>query len=113
MTDDTDTTRTTYEEACLCPKCGQAGRVISIRAGRRPGVMLHMVQCVTELCNWFNTQYIVQVNEDGSVPQAYSQIGPKQFPGISQESASRIEENIRAQLEQETRGGGEIRNPHG
>jgi hypothetical protein len=107
---------TTFEEAKECPKCGKPGddrRQTRSRNARGAYVTLHHIYCVSELCPWYNTMYIVQVNEDGSIPEAYSGVlrGGKAYPTISQESASRIEENILRQLEAETKPGGEVRNP--
>jgi hypothetical protein len=109
-------TETTYEEAKKCPKCGQPGDVRQVKPSRNnrgEEVEVHMVYCVTVLCTWHETAWVVQVNKDGSIPPAYQGLGQKQYPTISQESASRIEDNIRRQLEAETRPGSEIRNPNG
>lgn len=109
---------TTFEDAKKCPKCGQPGEDIGFKPGRseRGGaVKVHTIMCRTQLCPWFNTGYLVQVNEDGSIPAAYSGTsgGLKKFPKISQETASKIEDNILRQLQAETQtGGGEIRNPN-
>jgi hypothetical protein len=106
---------TTFEEAKECPKCGKVGedrRVTQKKDSRGRPVEIHLIYCVTELCTWFGTPWTVQVNEDGSIPEAYSGLGPKKYDRISQESASRIEDNVGRQLENETQpGGGEIRNP--
>jgi len=106
---------TTYEEATRCPKCEKPGSVrkkTTVRKGRRT-VEQHLVYCETELCPWFNTAWIIQVNEDGSIPEAYSQVGPKQYPKLSPESETRVQEAMEAQLAAETRPGGEVRNPRG
>lgn len=107
---------TTFEEAKKCPKCGNPGQDRStklVHNERGRPVQVHLIYCVTQLCPWYETPWTVQINEDGSIPDAYSGLKEKRFPTISAESASRIEENIKAQLEAETRPGGEIRNPRG
>lgn len=114
----TDDTRTTFEEAKLCPKCKRAGEVRkSFKAENARGKMVdvHLVYCTTELCPWFGSPWVVQVNDDGTIPQPYSQLGDKQYPKLSQESVSRVEDNIRRQLQAETEQGGhgELRNPYG
>jgi hypothetical protein len=82
--------------------------------GARRGTKVHMIYCVTKLCPWFETPWPVQVNEDGSIPDAYSQIGGKQYPKLSQELESKIQDNVLRQLEAETQpGGGEVANPNG
>jgi hypothetical protein len=72
-----------------------------------------MVQCVTELCPWFETSWIITEYEDGSIPDPYSKIGEKQYPRLSQESVSKVEDNIRRQLEAEQRAGSQVTNPNG
>ena len=107
---------TTFEEAKLCPKCELPGDDVSSSAGkdsRGKPVVLHMIFCRNDTCKWYNTNWIVQVNSDGSIPQAYSQVGDKKYPKLSQESVTRIEESIQRQLAAETEPGAEVRNPRG
>ena len=110
---------TTFEEAKRCPKCERPGREVGSRKaknGRGQPCTVHIIECATELCRWFGERYVVQVNDDGSIPSAYSSaLSDKQYPRVSQESVSRIEENILKQIEVETKsdGHGEIRNPRG
>lgn len=100
----------TFEEASRCPKCDRPGKEVACKPGARRGVMVHVIECVTELCKWHGERWFVQVNDDGSIPKAYSQIGKKQYQTISKESETRINEAIQSQLDAETRkGGGEIR----
>lgn len=107
-------TETSWEEAIRCPKCDKPGKDEGWKPGRRRGTKVHTIRCVsTELCPWYNTTWLVQVNEDGTIPQAYSQVGPKAFPKVSDQTITRINEAISAQLKAETRGDGEVRNPHG
>jgi hypothetical protein len=107
---------TTFEEAKLCPKCRRPGddrKTTMERNSRGRLVEVHLIYCTTKLCRWYNTSWVVQVNEDGSIPEAYTQLGDKKYPKISQEMGSKIEENILRQLEAETKPGGEVRNPKG
>lgn len=109
---------TTFEEAKKCPKCGQPGEDMGSRKVQSPNsgkmVEIHSIYCRTQLCTWFDTMWIVQVNEDGTVPQAYSQLGRKQYPKLSPEMESKVNDSIRAQLAAETKpGGSEIINPYG
>jgi len=106
---------TTMEEAKKCPKCGQPGKEKSIRAAtnsRNKPCEIHMIECQSKLCPWFETSWAVQVNEDGSIPDAYSGLGDKQFMRVSPESETRVQEAIQRQLEAETQPGSEVRNPH-
>lgn len=102
----------TFEEARLCSKCEKPGEDLGGRPGARRGVEVHTIVCRTPLCPWENTTWLVQVNEDGSVPDAYSQLGPKQYHKVSPETETRINEALERQLEAERRGGGEVRNPY-
>lgn len=108
---------TTFEEAKKCPKCGLPGDDASqqpVQAARGKRAVAHVIYCRNRLCKWFDTSWIVQVNEDGSIPEEYAGMGPKKYPALSQESQSRVEDAIRAQLDAETRpGGSEVRNPFG
>jgi hypothetical protein len=105
---------TTFEEAKLCPKCGlpgEEGNPTPARNGRGQPVKVFLIWCRNEACKWFNTNWVVQINPDGTVPTAFSQVGDKQYPRLSQESQSRIEDNIMRQLKAETQAGAEVINP--
>lgn len=104
---------TTFEEAKRCPKCERPGKDEGAKPGRRAGVKVHTIRCETQLCRWYNTTWLVQVNEDGSIPEAYSQVGHKQFPKVSDESITRINEALDRQIAAEKSGQGEVRNPYG
>lgn len=108
---------TSFEEAKRCPKCELPGEDMGATPKTSPNtgkpVKVHTIFCRNDVCKWFNTSWIVQVNDDGTIPEPYSQLGRKQFPAVSEESATRIRENIEAQLRAETQGGAEIRNPNG
>jgi len=61
-------TTTTLEDASHCPKCGNPGEERStVNLGREKGQM-HYFYCVTELCLWFDTPWMVQTRSDGLVP---------------------------------------------
>lgn len=106
----------TYEEATRCPKCGKPGNVRSQRkAPNVRGAMLHIVYCENPLCRWDQQCWMVQVNADGSVPPPSDHRNePKVYVGFENhdELARRIIASLEAQLETETSGNGEIRNPN-
>jgi hypothetical protein len=111
-----DPNKPTFETAKLCPKCGLPGEdtgatpVISQQSGRP--VKVHSIFCRNETCEWYNTNWIVQVNEDGSVPAPYSQLGEKQYPKASEDLEQRVRDALTVQQQMETQpGGAEIRNP--
>ena len=108
-----------YETATHCPKCGMPGEVASrvpAPNARRRGTQVHYVYCRNEVCSWFNTNWIVQVNEDGSIPLRADQ-GEKVYPGLpgglsAADEERRAVESLARQLQAETQAGGaEIRNP--
>jgi hypothetical protein len=59
---------TTYEEAKRCPKCTKPGEERLTTKGAVRGSVVKHIYCVTEICPWYNTPWLVQVNADGSVP---------------------------------------------
>lgn len=110
-------TQTTFEEAQRCPKCelpGEDTGTTPVRSQRGQQVQVHTIYCRNAECKWYNTSWIVQVNPDGTIPVAYSQLGNKKYPQLSPETQTRVEEAIKAQVAAETSpGGAEVRNPHG
>lgn len=106
---------TTFEEAIKCPRCERPGQAVGSNKVRKPGrgtVEIFKIQCTTKLCKWFETIYLVQINEDGSIPEAHGQNLQKQFPRLSPESESRIIDALKAQQQAEVCSDNEIRNPY-
>lgn len=116
---------TTFEEAKHCPRCKKPGKETKTTRQysreSRQTVEMHYIECVTELCSWFGTCWIVQTNEDGSLPNPESTsslLRKKQYPALTpgeeSEIISRIEQNLGQQLNAETnmQGHGEVRNPN-
>jgi hypothetical protein len=117
----------TWQEAIVCPKCGLTGELaaneskqVSIRdgAGNRihgvtPGAKLHKIYCRNSRCRWFNTNWTVQVNPDGSIPDPEERRGPKKYQPLDPALAAQMKDNFE-NLEQATRRGidstGEVRN---
>lgn len=79
---------TTYEEARRCPRCEQPGVELGSRAGPH-GSRIHTIQCKTTRCKWFNTNYTVQVNSDGSIPNPTLE-RPKNFPKLPDRSEDEV-----------------------
>jgi len=71
---------TTYEEARQCPKCHQYGVHAQTDSGPR-GSKIETYVCDNEICLWYQTGWVVQVNRDGSIPNRTE--GPKEFPMLS------------------------------
>jgi hypothetical protein len=88
----------TLEEAERCPKCsipGMAGAknpVPPSQIGRR-GVSVIVYTCKNERCNWYDTGWTVQVNEDGSIPERKAE-GPKQFEAYTPGQEARARQDI-------------------
>lgn len=113
----TDSTQTTYEEATRCPKCSQPGNVRIKRSApniKPRGAMVHTVYCENQLCLWYNTCWMVQVNADGSIPPPQDHTrSPKVYQGFEEhdQMARDIMNSMNRQVELEKEGGGEVRNP--
>lgn len=69
------------EEASHCPKCSQQGELTLQSAGPRVGSKALTYTCKNNLCLWFNTGWVVQVNPDGTIPERKA--GPKQFEKLT------------------------------
>jgi len=108
--------QSTYEEATRCPKCKVPGQVTSktpARGDARPGTTVHMVYCRNDQCQWFDTNWVVQVNPDGSVPPPQNHgAHNKNYPmsrAVVPDEDQRVVDSIRKQLEAETKPGSEVR----
>ncbi len=73
---------TTHEEARRCPKCQEPGNLINkIRQNRptkRGMCTVETYRCDNKRCKTFFDTWIVQVNDDGTIPTRPR--GPKEFP---------------------------------
>ena len=107
----------TYEVAKRCPKCDLPGQLMSISPTQRRGVVVHNIYCRNAACKWFDTNWVVQVNADGSVPPPITQ-QEKAFPTLAanlsqgDEYTRRIEAALARQVELEQTPGSEINNPN-
>lgn len=70
----------TLEEASHCPRCSQAGTEVLTSRGPR-GSIIHVFNCMNQLCRWFETGWTVQTNADGTVPERTA--GDKEFPALT------------------------------
>jgi hypothetical protein len=105
-------TAPTFEEAKRCPRCDKPGEdrkqmVVlgkSFKGGKAP--VAHTIYCVTELCPWYNTPWIVQVNGDGTIPppQDHSRT-QKEYVGDfgTPEEAKALIDSLRRQAASETK----------
>lgn len=74
----------TFEDAKRCPKCDKPGRIHQ-EFPRGPHTV-YTIMCETELCLWYNTTWVVQVNADGSIPNRDRELAPRQpktFPKVN------------------------------
>lgn len=84
-TSEPDTGRTTFEQAKICPKCGNPGedRKTQVAPNMPYGTTLHFIYCKTPLCIWFDSPWMIQVNPDGSVPPERNHtFTPKEYVGF-------------------------------
>ena len=107
---------TTLEDAKRCPRCGEPGEENGMRPagpGAVPGTKMLTVLCRVESCRWFGTGWVIQINPDGTIPEANTK-QEKAYPklGDSDEVADAAIKQMELQAELETRGQAEIRNPH-
>lgn len=58
----------TFEDAKKCPRCGTPGEERQTEALSRGHGHMHWIYCVKELCPWFDTCWMVQTLEDGTIP---------------------------------------------
>ncbi len=71
-----------WEEAIRCPKCDTPGRDTGYLLGPG-GVKTHSIVCVNERCVWFDTNWAIQVQSDGTIPvREDAERQPKVFPKI-------------------------------
>lgn len=112
----------TWQEAIQCPKCGLTGehmpkesQQVSIRDGDgnrirgvTPGAKLHKIYCRNTRCKWLNTNWTVQVNPDGSIPEPDTHRRPRQYAAPDAAFAAQMKANFDA-IEAATREGSEMR----
>ena len=73
---------TTLATASKCPKCNNTGDLISKQPTEVPQLTGHVYECKYKLCVWFNTRWIVTVDEDGKVPTRDPGHDPARFPAL-------------------------------
>ena len=88
-----------FEDAQRCPRCDVPGEIMSTRNARdnkgKP-TKIHILRCQNIRCSWFQTDWVVQQLEDGTVPIREGQ-EQKTFPavrGMTQEKAAEQIEGI-------------------
>lgn len=111
-----------WQDAIKCPKCGLTGEHMSRESkqvgirdadgnrihGVTPGGKLHKIYCRNSRCRWFNTNWTVQVNPDGSIPEPDTHRRPRQYQAPDAAFAAQMKSRFDA-IEAATREGDEIR----
>lgn len=86
-----------FEDASRCPKCDNPGEQKSVQ-NTANNSKLHIFTCQNAACRWYQTDWVVQKLEDGTVPERVPD-RQKTFPaipGMTQEKAQRqLEDTIK------------------
>lgn len=92
----------TFEEAKRCPRCDNPGEQKTVRPAADRS-KLYIFTCQNGACVWFETDWVVQRLEDGTVPvrEPSSHKTFPQIPGMSQEKAI---ETVKKTIKDEERG---------
>ncbi len=61
--------KTTETTARKCPICGNTGDQVGENLAADGETKVKTMKCTTVLCRWHDTNWIYQVDEDGSVPE--------------------------------------------
>lgn len=92
---------TTFEEARRCPKCENPGADVSKRRGPL-GSTIHVIECKSSRCKWFNTTWLIQVHQDGTIQEATEH--EKFYPKIPDRTEA-VQASMQALLDQSLKGG--------
>lgn len=104
-----------YEEARMCPRCGESGeegKTVPVIAPHIPrGTRVIYLWCRTAVCPWYSTNWPVQVYPDGTVYVHDHANEPKEYTALQNFDAksAAIEDALAAQMRDELSGDGEIR----
>ena len=83
----------TWEEAIRCPKCDQPGSDTG-HVSDNFGGRIHSILCENSACAWFETNWAIQVQADGTIPiRERGERQPKVFPkmpDMTPEKAAKI-----------------------
>lgn len=93
--------QTTFEEARRCPKCETPGSEQSSRRGPY-GSKIHTIVCMNERCKWYNTTWVVQVHQDGTVQPPTKH--DKSYPKVP-DMTDRVNEQMQRLYEQSLNSG--------
>ncbi len=77
-----------FEEASKCPRCDNAGEQNALVRNVKDG-KLYTFTCRNSACSWFETDWVVQRLEDGTVPlrETTRERTFAPIPGMTQEKA--------------------------
>ena len=73
---------TTLETASHCPRCNQKGELVLKSPTEDEKVTGYVYKCTTTLCVWFDTRWVVTVDDDDKVQTRDPGHDPKRFPAI-------------------------------
>lgn len=97
---------TTFEAAKRCPKCQEPGHQRHVERLRDGGKVFGL-ECKNQVCPWYDTGWVVQVDKDGEIPDRMDKPrAPTVHANISDEELERFRESVRRTPRE-----GEVRNP--
>ena len=87
-----------YEVAKVCPRCKHTGKLVGKKREGRTTV--HVFECITPRCKWYETTWIVGLNPDGTVQER--EAGIKEFPKRSFSDGKQYIEQVKREMERPT-----------
>lgn len=90
----------TFEDRTICPKCQKPGAIALVQT-HRDRAKTYSVTCMTELCRWYQVNWLVDVNPDGSVPPVRPhQKAYKPIPDMTERVQAAADAEIRRSMGQ-------------
>jgi hypothetical protein len=99
---------TTYEEARRCSRCGDPGRLVRKDRMQDRSGKLHVLTCDNKRCRRYQTNWLIQVNPDGTIPPPITD-REKRFRPLPKRRSEDVQEALDRQLAAELTKNSEVR----